>query len=249
VANEERASIEREGAVALVTGSARGLGLSVARMLRARGDRVHVVWRSSAAQVPTLEREFEGRVHRADLSDPSAARTLVERVLAQDARLDWLVHAVGEYTSGSLEAAQSSELQRMFASNVETAFTLMHAARAALRATRGAALFFGTAGLEGLRARRDTALYAASKSALAVLVRSWALEEAAHGVRVNLISPGLIPHAAAAADTHDAERLARVPLGRGGTPAEVALAAAFLCSDRAAYTTGTDFLVAGGWLL
>jgi NAD(P)-dependent dehydrogenase (short-subunit alcohol dehydrogenase family) len=235
--------------VALVTGSARGLGLAVARHLRARGERVHVTWRSEGASARALRDEFGDRAHRADLLEPRDAAELVRSVLERDGRLDHAVHAVGEYVSGPLEAATLADLRRMLASNAESAFVFFAATRAALRAARGRAVFFGTSGLAGFRARRSTAAYAAAKSALVVLVKSWALEEAPHGVTVNLVSPGHVPHAHAHPDTLDEHRLASIPLGRPGTPEDVARAVAFLCSDEAAYTTGTELLVSGGWLL
>lgn len=237
------------GKVALVTGSARGLGLAVARRLRARGERVHVTWRSDGESARALRDEFGARAHRADLLDPEAARGLVQAVLARDGRLDHAVHAVGEYTSGPLETTSHADLRRLLASNAESAFLLFDALRPALRASRGRAVFFGTSGLAGFRARRTTAAYAAAKSALFVLVKGWALEEAPHGVTVNLVSPGHVPHAHAHPDTLDEERLGRIPLGRPGTPEDVARAVAFLCSDEAAYTTGTELLVSGGWML
>ncbi len=237
------------GGVALVTGSARGLGLAVARHLRARGDRVHVVWRSDGARARDLSLEFGERAHRADLGEPEDVRRLVADVLARDERIDHLVHAVGEYVSGSLEATVHADFARMFRSNVETSFLVFNAARSSLRATRGQAVFFGTSGLEGLRARRSTAAYAAAKSALLVCVRSWALEEAPFGVRVNLVSPGHVPHPDAHPDTLELARLERIPLGRPGEPADVARAVAFLCSEESAYTTGTDLHVTGGWML
>ena len=236
-----------------MTGSAHGLGLASARELAARGLRVHVVWRRSAGRVPELERAFPGRVHRADLAEPGAAAALVAAVLARDGRVDALVHAVGEYLSGPLEGAPTEDATRrdaraLWESNVATSIAVFDAARAALRASRGSAVFFGCAGLDGLRGRRETALYAAAKSALVVVARGWALEEAAHGVRVNVVSPGLIPHENAAADTLDPARAARVPLGPG-RPEDVAAAVAFLCSDGARHVTGADLAVAGGWML
>ena len=235
--------------VALVTGSARGLGLAVARHLAARGERVHVVWRSEGASARLLRDEFGPRAHHADLLEPRDADALVRAVVERDGRLDHAVHAVGEYVSGPLESASLSDLRRLLASNVESAFVFFGAARPALRAARGRAVFFGTSGLSGFRARRTTAAYAAAKSALFVLVKSWALEEAPHGVTVNLVSPGHVPHEHAHPDTLDAELLGKIPLGRPGTPADVARAVAFLCSDEASYTTGTELLVSGGWLL
>ena len=234
--------------VALVTGGVRGLGLATARELAARGSRVHVVWRSSAALARELEPEFGTRLHRADLSVEGAARGLVERVLAIDGRLDQLVHAVGEFAAGRLDELEPGTLRALWSSNVESAAALFAAARPALRANRGAALFFGTAGLSGLRARRGTAAYAAAKSALCVLVRSWALEEAPFGLRVNLVSPGVIPHEHAALETLDPALAARLPFGRPGTPEELARAAAWLVSREASYVTGTELEVTGGWL-
>ena len=239
----------RDPEVVLVTGGIRGLGLASARRLQAAGARVHLVWRSSHDDARRLEPEFPGRIHRADLARPEDARALLERVLAQDKGLDRLVHAVGEYVSGDLEHAGVEAARAMWRSNVETSIAVFDAARPALRAARGAAVFFGCAGLEGLRARRETAVYAAAKSALVVLARSWALEEARHQVRVNVVSPGLVPHADAAGDTLDPGRQARIPFGRAGSPAEIAEAVAFLCSDAARYTTGADLPVAGGWML
>jgi 3alpha(or 20beta)-hydroxysteroid dehydrogenase len=238
-----------ESAVTLVTGSARGLGLAVARQQLAAGGRVHVVWRTPGERADALQEEFGPRAHRADLLEDGASERLVAEVLAVDGRLDGLVHAVGEYVSGPLETTGADDLRRMLASNVESAFALFAAARAPLRAARGRAVFFGTSGLSGFRARRETAAYGAAKSALLVLVRAWALEEAPHGVRVNLVSPGHVPHEGAHPDTLDVERLARIPLGRPGAPEDVARAVAWLLSEDSAYTTGSELLVSGGWLL
>jgi NAD(P)-dependent dehydrogenase (short-subunit alcohol dehydrogenase family) len=231
----------------LVTGSARGLGLATARAFRALGERVHVTWRTPNAAARDLQSEFEERAHEAELGRD--APRLLEEVVARDGRLDVLVHAVGEYWSGALVAIGAEDVELLFSSNVSSSVRVFDAARPHLRASRGNALFFGVAGLSGLRGRRESAAYAAAKSALLVLVRSWALEEAQHGVRVNLLSPGIVPHEGAAPDTLDPKRQARIPAGRAGTPEEVAEAALFLCSEAARYTTGADLPVAGGWML
>src|SRR5215813_14065600 len=80
--------------VALVTGSARGLGLAVARALRARGERVHVTWRSESPEAAGLRAEFGPRAHRADLCDARDAAALAATVHELDGRLDHAVHAV-----------------------------------------------------------------------------------------------------------------------------------------------------------
>jgi NAD(P)-dependent dehydrogenase (short-subunit alcohol dehydrogenase family) len=234
-------------AVALVAGGVRGIGLAVARRLQARGDRVHITWRSSAELARERERELAGRVHRADLAEEGAAEELVGRVLERDGRLDWVVCAVGEFARGPLGAAPPELVRTLFASNVDVPLALARAAREPLRASRGALVFFGTAGLAGLRGRRTTAVYSAAKSALVVLARSLALEEAPHGVRVNVLSPGIVPHEHAEPGSFDPDRLARVPLGRPGEPSEVAEAAAWLCSPASSYVTGAELEISGGW--
>jgi NAD(P)-dependent dehydrogenase (short-subunit alcohol dehydrogenase family) len=156
---------------------------------------------------------------------------------------------VGEYVRGNLAEFAAEDLRRLYLSNVESSFLLMNAVRAELRRTRGNVVLFGSAGTDGLRARRGTAAFYAAKSALLVLARSWALEEAPHGVRVNVVSPGVIPHEHAADDTRAAGRIPEIPLGRAGTVDEIAQAVLFLSSDAAGYTTGTDLQVAGGWQL
>ena len=241
--------MSEESRVSLVTGSARGLGLEVARHLRRRGDRVHVVYRTDNERAGRLRDEFGERAHRADLTEPGAAEALVGAVLARDGRLDHLVHCVGEYVSGPLEDCSHADFVRMWTSNAETSFLLFGASRAALRGSRGAAVFFGASGLNGLRGRRETAAYASAKTALLVLVRGWATEEGEHGVRVNMVSPGVIPHKDAHPDTLDEARQRRIPLGSPGTTGDVAEAVSFLTSPASAHTTGTDLLVSGGWML
>ncbi|MFM7297752.1 MAG: SDR family NAD(P)-dependent oxidoreductase [Planctomycetota bacterium] len=235
--------------VALVTGSARGLGLAAARRLASEGVRVHVTFRTKTAESAALEREFPGRVHAADLERPEDWRRVAEAVLASEGRLDHLVHAVGEYVRAPLHGTSAADLRRLFSNNVESAFLGIEALRPALRASRGSVVLFACAGVETTRARREAAAYVAAKSALLVLARSWALEEAPHGVRVNVVAPGVVPHEHASADTLDPALWQRVPMGRPGEPREVADAVAFLCSPASGYVTGTVLEVAGGWLL
>ena len=235
--------------IALVTGSARGLGLACARRLASEGVRVHLTYRTRPSDLAALEREFPHGVHAADLERAEDWRRVVELVLASEGRLDHLVHAVGEYVRAPVHATGAMELRRLLSNNVESAFLGIDATRAALRTSRGSVVLFGCAGVETTRARREAAAYVAAKSALVVLARSWALEEAPHGVRINVVAPGVVPHEHASADTLDPALWQRVPMGRPGEPREVAEAVAFLCSSASSYVTGTVLEVAGGWLL
>lgn len=234
--------------VTLVTGSARGLGLEIARSFQERGDKVHVVWRSDEARGAALAEDYRGRVHKVDLACAAAAGRLVERILEIDGKLDHVVHCVGDYHSGALEDTPPERWQALLESNVGTTLHLVDALREPMRETGGTLVLFACAGVAAGRGRRKIAAYAAAKSALLAMARSLALEEAPYGLRVNTVSPGLVPHADAHADTHDEGLLARIPLGRAGTPEEVAAAVLWLSSADSSYVVGADLEVAGGWL-
>lgn len=235
--------------VSVVTGAARGLGLAVARALAARGDRVWVVFRSEPPERAELRRDFGDRLWRADATRADQVHSLAQAVHERDGRVDHLVHAVGEYHRAPLAETGEQELRRMLASNVESAMLLAGAFRQELRASAGAAVFFGCAGIVGPRAWKSCAAYAAAKTALLVLARSLAVEEAAFGVRVNMLSPGHVPHPHAASDTNDPRLWRRIPMGRPGTLEEVAQAALWLCSPQARYVTGANLELGGGWML
>ena len=231
----------------MVTGSVRGIGLAVARQFQERGDRVFITWRDSESLAEALESEFPKRVLRADFLDRKATGELVASLVEREGRLDHVVHCVGEYISKPLAETSADEALRMWQSNAQTSLHLFEAARAALRDSHGTAVFLGCAGLEGLGARKQVAAYVAAKSALCVLVRSWALEEGPHGVRVNLVSPGIIPHEHAAPDSHDAKLHSAIPLGAPGTAEDIAQACVWLSSDLAKHVTGANLPVTGGW--
>ncbi|TAJ11431.1 MAG: SDR family oxidoreductase [Planctomycetota bacterium] len=239
--------------VALVTGGVRGIGLACARELARRGYEVWVGWRSSEQRAARLSEEFGGRMLRADLADPSEAQRLADELARTRAGIDAWIHCAGDYHAGPLESTGAEVLAELWSSNVVTFHNTWRALRPRLRAraANGGArvLAFGAPGLAGLRARRDAAAYAAVKSALVVLVRSLAVEEAAHGVTFHVLSPGLVPHDAAHAQTLDPRMLERVPQRRAASPDEIARCAAWLLSDEARHATGSELVVSGGWML
>jgi NAD(P)-dependent dehydrogenase (short-subunit alcohol dehydrogenase family) len=233
--------------VILIVGASRGLGAAYAQHALSEGARVHLAGR----ELQRLERWRSSPVaglHAVDARDAAAAAGLVRAVVEREQGLDALVVTLGDFHAGATADLDSAVLGELFASNVQAPLNLFQAARPALRARQGAALFFGTVGLEAQRARQRTAGYSAAKSALWTLVRSWALEEARYGVRVNLLSPGLVPHPESEGSEPTPERLAAIPLGRVGRVEEIARAAAWLVSDQARYVTGVNLELAGGWL-
>ncbi|MEM6672632.1 MAG: SDR family oxidoreductase [Planctomycetota bacterium] len=241
--------IETRQRVALVTGGEQGIGRGVAELLDASGWSVHVTYRSADKGEAAAERLGSERAHRGDFLRPDDAARVVGEVVAAEDRLDAVVHAIGPYATGPLVETASSTFEEMYRGNVLTAVHLIDAARPHVRASRGAYVFFGVAGLDRWRARRVTAAYVGAKAALLNLVRAFALDEAEHGVRVNMISPGFVPHEGAAPDTLSDDLHEQIPIGGPASLAEVAGAARWLLSEEATHVVGQNLEVAGGWML
>jgi NAD(P)-dependent dehydrogenase (short-subunit alcohol dehydrogenase family) len=231
--------------VALVTGANTGIGLGIAERLVSDG------W---ALGFATYERdddsagEFErlsglGRVHwvSGDLSDPDVPERLVAETADALGGLDALVNNAGVTVAKPLFELTADDFDSIFSIDVRSAFLLSrHAAR---RMGDGGAIVNVTSVHEHVP-RVGFALYASAKAALGMLTRSLALE-LAPAIRVNAVAPGVI----ATERNEEADSLgADTPLGRAGTPAEVAGVVAFLLSDEAAYITGDSVIVDGGAL-
>ncbi len=235
--------------MALVTGGSQGIGRGVAVELLARGYDVHIAYHTAGSREATEELVGQGRAHQAELTDSAEAARVVDAVLAHSGRLDVLVHAVGPYLTRPLEETEAADFDAMLQGNLYTALHMIRAARAPIREAKGAYLFFGCAGLERWRAREVTTAYISAKAALLVAMRGLSLEEARHGVRANMISPGFVPHDDAAADTFSQELHEKIPLGRPAEMREVTEAAAFLVSPSATHIVGQNIEIAGGWML
>jgi NAD(P)-dependent dehydrogenase (short-subunit alcohol dehydrogenase family) len=231
--------------VALVTGANTGIGLGIAERLVSDG------WALGFATYERDDdsaREFErlsglGRVHwvSGDLSDPDVPERLVAETADALGGLDALVNNAGVTVAKPLFELTADDFDSIFSIDVRSAFLLSrHAAR---RMGDGGAIVNVTSVHEHVP-RVGFALYASAKAALGMLTRSLALE-LAPAIRVNAVAPGVI----ATERNEEADSLgADTPLGRAGTPAEVAGVVAFLLSDEAAYITGDSVIVDGGAL-
>jgi NAD(P)-dependent dehydrogenase (short-subunit alcohol dehydrogenase family) len=231
-------------AVALITGANSGIGYAIAERLLREGY---------ALGYATNEREDDdreayerlsrlGRVHwvSGDLGDAAVPGRLVAETTDALGGIDVLVNNAGLSTSGPALELTADDFDRTFAVDVRAAFLLsQHAARA--MGDAGGVIVNITSIHEHVP-RPGFAVYSAAKAALGMLTRSLALELAPRGIRVNAVAPGLI----ATERNEEASRLAdRVPLGRAGTPEEVAALVAFLCSDEARYISGVSYLLDG----
>ncbi len=240
------------GRAALVVGGSRGLGRAVALALAREGASVLATGRDPSAleELTAIARARGLTVHayRADAERVDRVRAAFRRAAATIGSPDLLVHAAGDYWEGPLSRLTGERWESLVRSNVTSALHSIQEALPMMRRRRyGRILLFGVAGGDSPRAAPRAHAYRAAKVALLTLARSVAQEEAAHGITVNTILPGVIRTDALSRVTALLAR--RVPAGRAGTPQEVARAALFLLSDESGYITGSALAVSGGLLL
>lgn len=236
----------------LVTGAARRIGAAIVRRLHAAGFRVAVHAHASGAELAALSAELDavrpGSVLtlQADLRDANAVAGLVHDTLRAFGRLDALVNNASNFFPTPLDAATAAQWDELMAVNARAPFLLAQAAAPALRAQGGAIVNLVDAALaHPLPAH---AAYTAAKGALAALTAALAVDLAPQ-VRVNAVAPGAILWPEAGKDAAaQAAAMARTPLGRIGTPEEVAEAVRWLIED-ARYITGHTLPLDGGRLL
>ncbi|PUA47130.1 3-ketoacyl-ACP reductase [Pseudomonas protegens] len=246
-------SLEQRGRIALVTGSGQGIGRAIAQVFAAGGAKVMLATRSAAsgAETQRLIRQAGGTAELLplDLGTRAAAEQAVAATLDAFGGLDLLLHNAGIFPMQKLAELEEQTLDSTLAVNLKSCFWLTQAALPALRRARAPRIVV-TSSVTGPRtAIPGLAHYAASKAGVNGFIRAAALELAEYGITVNGVEPGLI--ATQAMDNlGDAATLAKgIPLGRLGTPEDIAYAMLFLASPQAGYITGQTLIVDGGALL
>ncbi|MFP5451078.1 MAG: 3-oxoacyl-[acyl-carrier-protein] reductase [Thermoleophilia bacterium] len=238
--------------VALVTGASRGIGAACARALAAAGYDLAVGYaadgagaEATAAAVRALGRSAS--VHQADVADEAQAAGLVEAAEEELGPLDAVVLNAGITRDGLAVRMTADDWNAVIDTNLSGAFfTARPALRGMLR--RRAGSIVAVSSIVGLIGNPGQANYAAAKAGMIGMVRALAREAGGRGVRVNAVAPGYITTdmTAGLTDEHRDALLSSTPLGRLGTPEDVAAAVAFLCSDDAAFITGAVLPVDGG---
>jgi len=237
----------------LVTGGARGIGAGIALAATAAGYQVAITYEKSRADAEQLVTDGHADVAiQSDAGDPAAVDATFASVLERYGRLDVLVNNAGIGGAyGTIDVVTADMLERLWAVNITGPFLYSKAAVAHMSTAcggRGGSIINITSKAALLGGSGEWIHYAASKAALEAMNTGLAKEVATQGIRVNAVRPGLI--------TTDfdkelspgrTERLRPlIPMQRTGSPADVAAAVLWLCSEAASYTTGAFLDVTGG---
>ncbi len=236
----------------LVTGASRGLGRAIALGLGREGARVAITYQKREADAADVSAQLaalgaEGRAIRGDVRDAAHARAAVADVVGAWGGIDVVIHAAGSMQALPIAMLEEEEWDEVVDAHLKGAYLFARAAlKSMIRQKSGSIVFIGSFASE--RVVEAPAHYAAAKSGLRGLAEALAREVGRHGVRVNVVAPGildvgmgrsLLPHRVA-------EFRAQAALGRVGHAEEVAEACVFLASDAASLVTGAKLHVDGG---
>jgi NAD(P)-dependent dehydrogenase (short-subunit alcohol dehydrogenase family) len=239
-----------EGKVAVVTGATSGIGMATAQKFASEGAHVAAVGRNAKALAKLDHQNV--RTYQADLSNEKATDDFAANVLRDLAGVDILVNAAGIISTGSIENTTLADYDAMMNINVRSVLHLTQRLLPSIIERKGNIVNLSS--VTGPRAFPGVLAYCISKAAVDQLTHCAALELAPKGVRVNSVNPGVIRtnlhlNSGMAADTYEAfvERSKTThPLGRVGTPEEVADLILYLASSKAGWITGGSFPIDGG---
>lgn len=241
------------GRVALVTGGSGAIGGAIATALAAAGADVAVGYAArpaAAAAVVAACGGVRARAYQADVADPAQAEALVAAVLADFRRLDIVVCAAGHALYKLALDTSAAELQRLLAVHVGGTFAVCRAALPAMLAQQYGRLIT-ISSVWGLQGAAGEVAYSAAKAGVIGLTKALAQEVAAAGITVNCLAPGVVESEMLAGldAAARAELAARTPLGRLGTPADLAPLAVLLASAAGGFITGQVLNVSGGLVI
>ena len=245
---------ELDGRVAVITGASRGLGKAIAVSLASAGARVALVARNPTALESAAEEVrasgAEAAVFPADISVEIEVLRLEREILCRFGCVDILVNNAGMNIRKAIEEFSLEEWNRVLATNTTGPFLMCRAFVPHMKG-RGHGRIINVASIMSHVSIPGRTAYSASKVAVLGFTKALALELARNGITVVAISPG--PFATEMTEVYlqdpnlNSQFLSRIPTGRWGKPEEIGSLVLYLCSPAAAFVTGTDILIDGGW--
>jgi 3-oxoacyl-[acyl-carrier protein] reductase len=242
--------LDLTGKTAIVTGASRGIGRAIATLLASRGAHVIAGARGqNAADTVAAIQQAGGRAElvSVDVTDAPSVDALVTGALERHSRVDILVNNAGITRDTLMLRMKRGDWDDVLATNLTSAFTTVQAVLRPMIKQRGGRII-SISSVVGQTGNAGQANYAASKAGLIGFSKALAREVASRNITVNVVTPGLIATdmTKAISDKAQDDWAAAIPLGRLGTPADVAAAVCFLASDEASYITGQVLAVNGG---
>lgn len=227
----------------IVTGASRGLGLAIARAALALGDRVALLARGSAVIEVAASLGDRAIGLQADVKDPDTLNIAVSNVIERWGRIDVLVNNAGLHRGNLIGALDVEDWNAVLETNLSGPF---HAVRAVLSHLRAGGSIVNIGAVVGMRGSSGDSPYGASKAGLAGLTQVLAAELARRGIRVNLVLPGFVSTemTSAVSERMRNRLVARIPLGREGTPGEIADVVVWVAGST--YMTGSIVATDGG---
>ena len=247
--------------VAIVTGSAGGIGESAARALAARGHRLIIAdIQAEAAEATAARMRSEGitadAVH-VDVTQPPSAAALVERTMARHGRIDVLVNNAGIESPTPFLDITLDTFDRVMRVNTTSVWICCQAVIPVMLRQGKGSIVNMSSGASSIKGAPNRFVYGTTKAAVIGLTKALAADHVRQGIRANSICPGTVDTPSlkgridAFTDPVQARKdfIARQPMGRLGTAEEIAELALFLASDASSFITGAEFKIDGGWSL